>query len=485
MGKFLDALGLELPSGMQPQGEPPQGRPRSASDPGPRSTVASSPPKADPNLTVAARADFEHGSIADIPATIAALVQRTGDGVVSYDPPLDTVGAAQKYTIDIRVAEGTAHRAAGPVPLSFEILKADPKLVVGKLEDFDHGTVADLPQAIAAVVKHEGDGVVRYEPTPDSIAAPGKYTVQVSVEASATHKAAGPLPLGFEIRKLPTTLTLKQLDNFFHDPNKKKNLSVLIAGLVSHDGDGKPVYDPPLVDLQDKPGDYSVTIWVGEGALRKKSEEKQLTFKIFLSHAERNNAFQAWKQNATDKQKNMVGKKQAATYVGEIYDRNAPVPEFTSADEIRDALNRLVKADIPTKDLVWAALGHDSLKGKADWKIAGNWETSKGVKMHLTISYDSIQVPQAKAGWSGQAAALYTGMFEGPPIASRVHMTLESAATDAGKVHVFVGGTNGAGRAWDGNAFDGQIGEMMAKLTEFRNTIVGKIPAAKIALRVP
>jgi hypothetical protein len=469
-GELLKTLGLELPGASTSGKSPTEAKPKA---------------KADAKLAVAARADFVHGSIADIPAAIAALVHREGDGVVSYDPPLATVGMPKKYTLSIRVAEGTLHKADGPVTLGFTILEADPKLTVGKLADFDHGSVVDIPATIAALVKREGAGVISYAPALDTIGAPGTYAIQVSVAASEPYKAAGPLTLAFEIRKLPTTLTLKKFDDFYRDPNKKKNLAVLIPALLDHDGDGTPVYDPPLAELTDKAGDYKVKIWVAEGKLRKKSEEKLLTYKIFLSQAERNTAFEDWKSKAETKHKGMIGKRHVSIFVGEAANPSAPVPKFTSADEIRDALNVIVKADLPMKDHVWAALGHPSLKGKADWKLGGNWETSKGVKMHLTISYDNIQVPQTKAGWGATAAALYTSMFEGPPIDARVHVTLESAPTESGKVRLYAGGTNGRGDPWAATAFNGQMGEMMTKLAEFKAGIIAKIPDAKTALKVP
>ena len=88
-GKLLETLGLELP-GATKSGKAPEA---------PKA-------KADPKLAVAARADFVHGSIADIPKTLAALVHREGDGVVSFDPALASVGAPGKYAINVRVAQG-------------------------------------------------------------------------------------------------------------------------------------------------------------------------------------------------------------------------------------------------------------------------------------------------------------------------------------------------------------------------------------------
>ena len=185
-GKLLETLGLELPGALK-SGKVPEAQPKA---------------KADPKLAVAARADFVHGSIAEIPTALAALVQRDGDGAVSFDPALTSVGMPGKYTINVRVAEGTAHKAAGPVSVGFTILEADPKLTVGKLADFDYGKGGDIPAAIAALVKREGGGTISYAPALTSIGAPGKYEVHVSVAASAPYKATGPLAIAFEMLPL-------------------------------------------------------------------------------------------------------------------------------------------------------------------------------------------------------------------------------------------------------------------------------------------
>lgn len=451
---------------------------------GPAKKTAIPPTPRDPGLTVGKLAKFKYGSIANIPATIRALVKRQGSGAIVYDPPLETIDAPKDYRIKVSVQAADGFTAAGPLNLDFTIEKADPAFVVAKVADFEYGTIPNIPATIQAAISRKGDGDITFSTPLDKVGAPGKYTIDVTLDPDDYYEGASG-QLSFEIRRLPTTLTIKPLKGWEHDPTKLQNLAALIPPLVVTDGDGKIVYDPALATLNDQPGDHQVSIRIEEGPTHQAAGPETLRFSIFLPKSDRAAAFNAWVDRTDAKLVQKVSRKvKFGDYLGEPAPYKPPRLHFATPEDMWESLDKLVGAAVPTKDKVWDALGYPTLKSKADWKLVSQGTTSAGVKMHLTISYDSIRLPRKLTDWNKADAALYADLFEGPPINCRVHMTLESANTESGKVHLYVGGTNGAGRPWARSDFDDQMGEMMDKLSEFRTEIINAIPAAKATLGV-
>lgn len=448
--------------------------------------------KAKPNLTAGPLANFDHGTIPDIAQAIKAVVSRDGDGVLAFAPALGTIGAPGKYTVQVSVGEGTDHTAAGPVPLAFEILKADAALVVGALADFDYGTVPDIAQAIKDLVKHEGDGVPAFEPALDTLALPKQYTVQVSVGEGTNHKAAGPAALVFEVRRLEPKLTLPVVADHTWDEaeDRLKNkffqnlFAPLVATFTREAGYGELKFTPKLADLKYIESDYAIKVSLAQGRLYKKSEVEVVKFKIFMNAMGLSSAFEKWWAKAIKRQQDKLGGKAKVKvlFCGDP-SKGVPAPmNYAGEKEFFKALDA-ASAGLPSKREIWAELGYTSMNNASAWVLEKKGQTTQGKKMHLTVSFDNIEAPDSNI-WGQADQAIFDALFRpaAVTIPMRLHMSLEDFPTQGRNLHVFLGNggyVNGNGDARAASDADGQVGEMIAELQRFESAMVSRIGTMK------
>lgn len=477
---LLPALGLTAPKGTNPQGGPGGKNPE----------PPKAKPKASPNLKVLPRPDFAYGSIADLADHLRSLVERQGDGELGFDPPLSSVGEPRKYAIKVSVAEGTQHLAAGPVDLAFEIQKADAALVVGPLADFKYDTVKDIPQAIKDVVKHQGDGIATFDPALDTVGAPKKYTIQVGVGEGTKHKPAGPKPLTFEIQKLEPVLKLPAVaDREYNGDEEKTFLKNLVASIrKSVTTDGAVRIDPAPEKLKYQAGEFAIKVSTGEGALYKKSEVEVLVFKIFLNARDLSGSFSKWWQNANAKQKQQLGseKKAKPIYCGDPSARVPPPIMYTSEAEFFAALD-VASAGLPSKSVIWNALGYPALNNASAWLLVEKGTTSLGAKMHMTISFGNIATPTTAAFWAQADQAIYDALFRTVSVPMRLHMSLEDFPTAGRNFHVFLGkGTpayvNGVGEERLGSDADDQVADLITEFETFETAMKSTIGTVKATI---
>ena len=473
---LLPALGLTPPKGSQ--GGP------GAKNPEPPKAK----PKASPNLKVRPRPDFAYGSVANLADHLRGLVERQGDGVLSFVPALASVGEPDKYTIKVSVAEGTQHLAGGPVDLAFEIRKAPADLVVGTLADFRAGTVKDIPQAIKDVVKHQGDGVLAFDPALDTIGAPKKYTIQVSVGVGTKHEADGPKALTFEIQKLEPVIKLPAVaDREWKGDEEKTFFKDLVASIrKAVTTDGAVRIDPAPDKLKYQAGEFIIKVSTSEGALYKKSEVEVLTFKIFLNAMDLSVSFSKWWAKADAKQKQQLGseKKAKPIYCGDPGNRVPPPIMYTSEAELFAALE-VASAGLPSKADIWNALGYPGMNN-ASAVAYENSVTSLGAKMHMTISFGNIKTPTTAAFWTQADQVIYDALFKTVSVAMRLHMSIEDFPYEGRNFHTYLGtGTtfvNGEGAPRLGTDADGQVADAMTKLQDFETTMKSRIGTVKATI---
>jgi hypothetical protein len=430
------------------------------------------PPKKDPNLQVAALQDFAYGTIAtqDIPGTIRALVTRDGDGAIVYNPKLDTIDKPQKYTINIHVEEGTAHKKSAAKQLTFEILKLDPKLTVGALPDFDYDPKADLPTTINALIKKVSPVEPTFEPDLATVGKPASYSIKITLAPDDHYKGAD-ATLTFNILKLTPSLTVGKLDDF--KPESKVPAKAIKDVVKVVKGDEKLLtFEPALPQKAlEKSGIYSYKIYLAEDDYYKKSDDPDpvLTFRILMPVNEVSNAFMDFKKGKDQQVLNKLEEKKTRGRVFELVTQG----KFGSPAEVVNTLNSILGP--PDRHTVWGALGYTLSSG--GWTMAENFKTTSGITFHFTVSADSITVPAARTGWTATPAALFDTLFLGPAVPMRVHMTLEIAPT---RRHAFLGnagqGLNGNGNPLPNNP-DNQ--DMIAELDNFRNRMIAKITKFK------
>jgi hypothetical protein len=156
----------------------------------------------DPELTVDMLADFEIGSISDIPGTIEKLVHHKSTGKEVYTPELDTIGAAGDYTIAIQVPAHENYKQSKKQTLSFSILKRTPSFKIQNLADLEFGD-ARMVLKMQKAVKIAAGGPPVYEPPLDSIQDPGVYAINVYLEETDEYAESGYETLNVTI--LPTS----------------------------------------------------------------------------------------------------------------------------------------------------------------------------------------------------------------------------------------------------------------------------------------
>jgi hypothetical protein len=428
------------------------------------------PPKKDPNLQVAALQDFAYGTIAtkDIPATIRALVTRDGDGAIDYNPKLETVGKPQKYTINIQVQEGTAHKKSAAKQLTFEILKLDPKLTVGALPDFDYDAKADLPTIIKGLIKKDSPVEPAFDTDLATVGKPAPYSIKITL-APDDHYNGADANLTFNILKLTPSLTVGKLDDF--KPESKVPAKTIRDAVKVVKGDEKLLtFEPALPQKTlEKSGLYSYTIYLAGDDYYAKSDEHALTFRILMGVSEVSNAFMDFKKGRDQDFLKKLEEKKTRSRIFELVTQG----KFGTPDEVVKTLNSILGP--PDRHTVWGALGYTLSSG--GWTMAENFTTTSGLTFHFTVSADSITVPAARTGWNAAPAALFNTLFLGPAVHLRVHMTLEIAPI---RRHAFLGN---AGQALNGNGNplpnnpDNQ--DMIAELDSFRNRMIAKITKFK------
>jgi hypothetical protein len=405
--------------------------------------------------------DFEFGTITDIPGTIRLLVTRDGDGVIVFDPELATIGEPKKYTINVHVEEGTEHKKCGVKPLSFEILKRDPKLTVGTLADFEYGTIADIPAAIKALVKKDSPGDPVWEPVLTSIGEPAPYSIKIKMAADAHYKEAE-ASLSFKILKLTPVFTVGKLDD--QKPGSTVAAKTIQALVNIVEGDGAVTFDPPLPKKPIEKADiYTYTIYLAESPHYNKSDPHVLTFRILMSSGAISNAIGDWEKGKDQK---LVAGIQKKKY--DIVTKG----KFGSRDEVEKALNSIIGP--PERHTVWRALGYTLSSG--GWTMDEKFATRSNRTFHFTLSADSIVVPANRADWNATPQALFNTLFLTPVVNFRVHMTLE-----APKRHAYLGNPaealNGLGNPLSSADQDNK--DMIDELDKFRGRMVAKITQFK------
>jgi len=457
-----------------------------------KSTAPKPVVKADPRLRVGPLADFAWGSVADIPNAIQGVISHLGDGVLAFDTPLSSIGEPGKYTIQVSLGEGSQHLAAGPLPLSFEILPADPALTVAPLADFDYGTVKDIPATIEALVQRTGDGAIVFDPALDTLGKPGRCTVNVSVQAGTRHRAAGPVPLAFEIRKLEPTLTLPVIaDRFFNSdealqkpPFISEQFKPLLDAHKREPGYGKLVLDPPLKDLKYEEREYSIKVALEEGSIYKAAAAEFVNFRIYRNATSLSSLFENWWTSATPKQQQTLGSKAKAKtrFCGDVTQRNT-WPKYASEADFRATLTAAASG-LPTKKEIWTALGYAALDSASAWVLEEKGRTTLGAKMHLTVSFGNIATPTANI-WTQGNQAIFNALFRAVDVQMRVHMSLEDFPAPGRNFHVFLGDThpvNGEGTQRRRTDAGGQSADLIDQLEAFETLMVQRIGTAKAAL---
>jgi hypothetical protein len=421
-------------------------------------------PPPPPTIKLKKIADFVAGTIADVPAHIASHVQWAGGGTVQYAPTLDSVDQPRKYNITVTVDGAPATPA--PVKLEFAILWADPALTVDSPWSFDYGTVKDIPAEIKSRVHHKSTGEPEFTPALDTVGNPGDYAIEIQVPSHGNYKQSKKLTLDLSILKLKPDFKVSAVNDFDY---LEKGMAGKIRRAVKVTAGGEPVFEPSPDSIQD-PGDYEIQVYLAEADFYQESDPLPIKFKINVTSGFKSDAFKEWEtanKALLESNKSIANKVQKKKY--EI--QNAKPGSYAKRAEIIDALN--AEAGVPDRHIVWQALGYNLTS--AQWEMPEKWTTTSGTQFHLTISADSIIVPNNRAAWAAAPAALFDTLFLSPVVARRVHLTLEETPSR----HLFLGGVTGAnktvGDGWWGN----QAGEMKVKLNEFRTRMIQKIGQLK------
>ena len=403
--------------------------------------------KRDPKLAVKPQANFEFGSKPSLVADLRALVSREGDGEIRFDPKLESVGAAGPYKLKVSVAEGTQHKSAGPLPLEFEILRADPQLKLkAALPTFVLG--ADVEAAVRGAVEWQGDGVIAFAPALATLTTAGTHAVDASVAQGTNHRAsAQPLPLSVVVKKRDARIALKskvvqesQDDKAKPDAAalRRKALALLNGGLLEDLDGSKGAVTVNIGGATYVPGVHKVQVWLAESATHEASNKETLDFRVLMSPTEANMALAQW--IASEKQLTKAQKKMltdAKLDPGPVFIGKAKEIGFATTSEVVTlaqatvgaiALPQLTRADM------WRMMGHDSITTTGSWIIAK--KSKVGTKtIHLTVSGDSINLPKTL---TGTAAVLWDEMFDAVEWKFQVHATLEIGDPTP---HVYLDGT--------------------------------------------
>ena len=438
MPKLLETLGLEPPANRRAGGT-------AASQPTPVNQGGRQPAagKRDPRLAVRAQPSFEFGSKPSLAADLRALVSREGDGEIRFAPGLDTVRNAGLYQLKVSVGEGSEHLAAGPLPLDFEVLRADPQLKLAALAPIVLGR--DVDAAVRAVVSRQGDGVLGFAPALASITSAGTHAVTVSVAQGTNHGASKPLPLSVVVKKRPAriALTSKVAQESQDDKAKptadflkRKVLAALKPVLQNIDGStGEPTL--ALGAAVYRPGVHKVEVWLAESATHEASNKEAFEFRVLMSPTEANSALANWmrdEKQLTKAQKQMLVA--ARLDPGPTFVAKAREVGFASAEEVvalaqatvgAIALPQLTRADM------WRLMGYPAITTTGSWVIAKKDKVGSKT-IHLTVSGDSINLPRTL---DGTAAVLCSEMFGGIEWKFQVHCTLEIGDPTP---HVYLGG---------------------------------------------
>ena len=461
--------------------------------------------KPGPNLTVGPLANFEYGTVSDIPKTIAAVVKRDGDGKIAYDPDLSTVGMPKAYVINVSVDEGTAHKKDGPKPLAFTIDGADPKLVVGG--GFEAFVENDIEALVRGAVSCVGGGTLSFDKSWADLKKEAAHVLQVAVQATTTHRAAGPLPMDVVVRRRkPALKVLGTIPDSTCELEPKpqaewvRKVQAGLPKLIDRDGSaGALIFTPPLAKLANKPGEFTNRVCTAETDTCLRSDDVTVSFKVRMSVSDATRLFSTW-WDANSKKlapNQMQSLKQAG--VKSAYDfRQLPKAALCATPEdVTKLIQELCGEAKAGRDKIWALLGYPALSGSSAWLMEDEI-TLVGHKFHITISFNSTALPTAAL--TGSAEAIFTQLFHGPNADLRVHGTLQFVGgTGAEQIHLYLGGVDGANKLWAtkissmqtdakrwvrdmGDAREAQITAMQERLTAWKTKMVNAITAKATGL---
>lgn len=405
-------------------------------------------------------------------------VRWVGGGTVAYEPDLDTlVLRPATYTICITV-NGAPDPQPAPAVLTFKVLALDPKLKVTAPDDlqFKYQDIATISAKIVGLVHHDSTGTVTYDPALSTLDTPGEHTVTIQVPAHGNYKASKPATLTFTILKREPVFTVSAVPPLEYGDQKDSPENKIPKAIHVKAG-GPPKYNRPLHQIKD-PGLHEVQFYLEETADYAESEVQTINVTITSTAGFKSQVFEEWEQanSALLKSDPSIAKK-----VGnKKYEIQTTPGAYTKRAEIIDALN--AEAGVPDRRRVWLELGYD-LKS-AEWQMPEHWTSSLGVPFHLTISANSIIVPNNRAGWAASAAALFDSLFMSPPVTLRVHLTLEEATGKSKSSHLFLGGVTGANKAVGDDWWRGQAADMKPHLDAFRNQMIAKIGALKTKFKL-
>ncbi len=474
---LLDKLGLQPPGNGKTDGNTPPGK-----DPVklPGKDADKPPAKRDPKLTVKPQANFEFGTNVDL----RALVSREGDGEIKFAPGFDTVRDAKPYKLLVSVGEGKEHTAAGPLPLNFEILRADSQLKVGAFAPLEPD--ANVDAAVRGVVTRQGDGELTFAPPLASINAAGTHEVSVGVAQGTNHRAsAKPVPLSVVVKKRPAQITLskKAVEENQEEKAKadagtlrRKALAYLNGGMLQNVNASTGLVKVDVGTATYVPGVHKIEVSLGECATHLASNKESFDFRVLMSAVEANSALNAWimsEKQLTKDQRQML--KKAQLDVGPTFIQFAKARGFAGPAEVialakqtvgAIALPQLTRADM------WRLMGYPNITTTGSWIIAKKDKVGDKT-IHLTVSGDSIKLPQNLAG---DKDALYAEMFNGIEWDMQVHVTLEIGQPTP---HVYLGGSvDKKGK----EVSTEQINAMKAMLKTFKDDVLDKLDTNRCQL---
>jgi hypothetical protein len=428
---------------------------------------AKTPPA--PSIKIKRVADFAVGSINDLPTHLASHVTWTGEGTVQYAPPLDEVGPARDTPYRIAVTVEGAKVTPSPAELTFRILRLDPELTVDPLDDFEVGSNNNIPATIEALVHHKSTGKEVYTPALDTVGAADDYKIAIQVPAHGNYKQSKRVTLEFSIVKRTPSFTIRAINDLDFQDNKNEQK---IRNAVKVAAGGTPVFEPPLDSLTD-PGTYTLNVFLEETDEFAESAYQSVDVTIVPTTHFKSTVFGEWEAANAEivKQPKFPSKQFQQKKVEIQQDRTG---KYDKRSAILDELNSVI--GVPNRATVWTELGY-SLTGSS-WSMPpeGRWTTKQGVDVHMTISADSIVVPQSKAAWSASAANVFDTLFMSPPVTLRVHLTLEEKPISR---HLYLGNVTGANSAVGDDWWNKQAKEMKPKLAKFKTDMIQKIEAIK------
>ncbi len=416
------------------------------------------------------------GANSDFAQLVASKVLWAGAGTLVFTPPLTEIGLPRKYTITATVTG--IETPPEPALVQFEILPVDPQLKVAGPLEFTYGEFADPVSEIRSRVTHKSTyaGEVTFDPPLDDEAGePGYLDYKVSIPADGLYKKGLIKKFRVTVLKAEPKLTIgKVAEMSFADD--KATLNIRKAVKVDRGEAGKHnellVFQPALDKIQD-PGTYDIYVYLPESDHYVESAEEIVKVTIKNTGHFKSTVCGDWeKANQTYLNQNPQAKKKVTEL---LYAMQLAQSGYDTRAEIVSALNGA--AGVPTRVQVWAALGY-TLKSN-QWDMPEKWDTPGGRTFHLTISANSMIVPTTRAEWSAAPAALFDLLFLSPPIANRVHLTLE----DGGR-HLFLGGVTGANKVVGDDWWNGSAAHMKPKLAEFRTRMIQQLAAFKATLNL-